>query len=80
MNTEGGSFSNSYVGSVIQTLFILEFTSEINKERVEYVLIKPGTMKNPYRKDWNIYYQRDVIECGMPPQYGVLWQNQHYLK
>lgn len=60
--------------------FILEFSIEINKERVEYIPTRPGIMKNPYRKDMNIYYKRFIIKCGEPPQYGVLWKNQHYLK
>ena len=67
--------------SVTQTFFILEFAIEINKERVEYILAKTGVMRNPHRKDWNIYYQRDIIRCGLPNDYAEsLWQNHHYLR
>ncbi|KAJ7390138.1 hypothetical protein OS493_027176 [Desmophyllum pertusum] len=53
---------------------------DISKERVEYVFTYPGLIKNPYRKDINIYYKRTVVRCGVLPRYGVQWGNHHYLK
>ncbi|KAL9958649.1 hypothetical protein ACROYT_G035697 [Oculina patagonica] len=52
---------------------------DINKDRVEYVMTLPGIYKNPYREDYNIYYNRIVVTCGKFPRYNQAWTSQHYI-